>query len=88
MADIRERGAAPVPIHLRDSSYPSSSMLGHGKGYVYPHDLPGHYVEQEYAPDSARSGLYYEPTDQGYENTIRKLMEERKQAAAESESKG
>ena len=42
--------ADPVPEHLRDSSYPGAKRLGHGKGYKYPHDFPGHQVEQEYRP--------------------------------------
>jgi putative ATPase len=78
MEDIREKGPAPVPAHLRDASYPGAQRLGHGQGYVYPHDHPGHYVEQEYAPESARSGPYYEPTDQGYEDKIAELMAKRK----------
>ena len=43
-------GAEPVPLHLRDASYPGARQLGHGKGYRYPHDFPGHVVEQEYRP--------------------------------------
>jgi len=62
MEDVRTRGPAPVPLHLRDSHYPGAQRLGHGKGYLYPHDFPGSQVPQEYAPESARSGPYYEPT--------------------------
>ncbi|HEX6843949.1 MAG TPA: replication-associated recombination protein A, partial [Actinomycetota bacterium] len=40
--------ADPVPSHLRDASYPGARSLGHGKGYVYPHDRPGHHAEQVY----------------------------------------
>ena len=57
----------PVPIHLRDASYPSAKRLGHGKGYRYPHDFPGHVVEQEYRPVRFRGASYYEPSDQGEE---------------------
>ena len=86
LEDIREKGAAPVPMHLRDTHYPASKKLGHGKEYVYPHDFPGHYVEQEYAPESARSGPYYEPSDQGYERAIREMAEERRLTAVEADS--
>ncbi len=86
MDDIREKGPAPVPLHLRDSHYPSSKKLGHGKGYIYPHDFPGHYVEQEYAPESARSGQYYTSSDQGYENAIAELMKLRALSVKEAES--
>lgn len=77
-ADIDTRGAAPVPIHLRDAHYPAAKTLGHGKDYKYPHDFPGSFVEQEYSPDSARSGPYYEPTDNGAESEIRLRMAGRK----------
>ena len=42
--------ADPVPTHLRDASYPGARRLGHGEGYVYPHDEPDHHAEQPYRP--------------------------------------
>ena len=75
--DIAERGAAPVPIDLRSTAYPAAAArLGHGKGYLYPHDYPNGYVDQEYVPESAKSGPYYEPTDHGFEVEIRKRMKD------------
>jgi putative ATPase len=55
----------PVPLHLRDASYRGAKQLGHGKGYRYPHDFPGHAVEQEYRPASVTGRRYYEPSGQG-----------------------
>ncbi|MEX1264013.1 MAG: replication-associated recombination protein A [Actinomycetota bacterium] len=55
----------PVPLHLRDASYRGAKQLGHGKGYRYPHDFPGHAVEQEYRPSSMTGKRYYEPSGQG-----------------------
>jgi len=78
MEDIRTRGAAAVPPHLRDSHYPGSKVLGHGTGYQYPHDFPGSYVPQEYVPEIAKSATYYEPTDNGHEARIKARMEQRK----------
>jgi putative ATPase len=60
-------GADPVPTHLRDASYPGAKRLGHGRGYEYPHDYPGHVVEQEYRPVRFQGNRYYEPSDQGEE---------------------
>jgi putative ATPase len=57
----------PVPIHLRDASYQGASRLGHGKGYKYPHDYPGHTVEQEYRPARFAGRRYYEPSGEGEE---------------------
>jgi putative ATPase len=61
----------PVPLHLRDSSYAGAKQLGHGKGYKYPHDYPGHRVEQEYRPPRYSGKRYYEPSDQGEEGSER-----------------
>jgi putative ATPase len=57
----------PVPLHLRDASYPGAKQLGHGKGYKYPHSYPGHRVDQEYRPEPYVRHTYYEPSDQGEE---------------------
>jgi putative ATPase len=62
--------ADPVPRHLRDASYPGAAKLGHGKGYRYPHDFPGHVVEQEYRPVRFQGKRYYEPSDQGEEGDL------------------
>jgi putative ATPase len=58
----------PVPLHLRDTSYRAASKLGHGKGYRYPHDFPGHVVEQEYRPVRFQGRRYYEPSGMGEED--------------------
>ena len=70
----------PVPIHLRDTSYSGAKKLGHGTGYKYPHDYPGHWVQQEYMPVSIRGHRYYEPSDQGAEAKIRENHERRDRA--------
>jgi putative ATPase len=67
MADAAS--ADPVPLHLRDTHYPAAGKLGHGKGYKYPHDYPGHYVEQEHRPERFEGKRYYEPSDQGEEGS-------------------
>jgi putative ATPase len=55
----------PVPRHLRDAHYPGAKRLGHGEGYRYPHDFPGHEVEQEYRPQRFSGKRYYEPSGEG-----------------------
>ncbi len=59
--------ADPVPEHLRDTSYSGAKTLGHGQGYKYPHDYPGHEVEQVYRPVRYQGTRYYEPSGQGEE---------------------
>jgi putative ATPase len=62
--------ADPVPEHLRDTSYAGAKKLGHGQGYRYPHDYPGHVVEQEYRPVRYRGTRYFEPSGQGEEGGV------------------
>ncbi len=57
--------ADPVPLHLRDTSTPTGRQSGHGKGYRYPHDFPGHFVEQEYRPARFSGKRYFEPSGEG-----------------------
>jgi putative ATPase len=66
-ADVRAGLIGAVPNHLRDAHYPGSKRLGHGKGYVYPHDLPEGIVGQQYAPDEVNGRAYYEPSSHGLE---------------------
>ena len=66
-----ERGVTPqVPPHLRDSHYRGAAALGHGTGYLYPHDFPGHYVQQRYLPEGLEEEAYYKPGGEGEEGTI------------------
>jgi putative ATPase len=61
-------GADPVPLHLKEASgHPGLRKLGYGKGYKYPHDFPGHQVDQEYRPSRFEGTRYYEPSGQGEE---------------------
>ena len=68
-ADVRELRSPAVPRHLRDASYSGAVRLGHGEGYLYPHDHPGHWIAQQYLPEGLRTP-YYHPTDQGGERDL------------------
>ncbi len=70
-ADAKDTTDEPVPVHLRDTAYKGAERLGHGKGYKYPHDYPGHVVEQEYMPPSVRGKKYYIPSEMGNEFKIK-----------------
>ena len=63
-----------MPAHLQDSHYKGSQKLGRGLGYLYAHDFPGHYVEQQYLPDGLVGTTFYEPSDNGYEKQIKAHM--------------
>ncbi len=67
----------PVPAHLRDTHYKGADKLGNGEGYVYPHNMPSHYLKQQYMPDNLEGHTYYHPSDMGAEAKIKKAKEVR-----------
>jgi putative ATPase len=69
-ADLAEAGQQTPPVHLRDASYMGAKRLGHGKGYQYPHDFPGAWIDQDYLPGAMPGQPYYDPTDRGVEAEI------------------
>ena len=71
MNAVRNNVTPPVPTHLQDAHYKGAEKLGHGLGYKYAHAYPNHYVEQQYLPDALVGTTFYEPTEMGYEKTIR-----------------
>lgn len=71
MADVRAGRGGAVPRHLRDAHYPGSRGLGHGIGYVYPHDDPRGVVAQQYAPGDLLGREYYHPSGHGAERPLR-----------------
>lgn len=75
IADVRAGGFGRVPVHLRDAHYAGAKRLGHGKGYVYPHDLDVGVATQQYLPDELRGRRYYEPTSRGVERDISARLE-------------
>ncbi len=70
LEDVEKERAVEVPTHLRDASYGGAARLGHGAGYKYPHDYPGHFVPQQYLPPPLAGKEYYAPTENGYEKEI------------------
>ncbi len=72
---VEQTQNASVPVHLQDAHYKGSAKLGHGQGYLYAHDYPNHYVKQQYLPDALKDEVFYEPTDIGYEKTIKEHLE-------------
>ena len=77
--ELGDRGAGPGPGRralgcatggadpLRDSHYKAAGSLGHGEGYVYPHDDPSGVVAQQYRPEALEGHVYYEPSSHGAE---------------------
>jgi putative ATPase len=66
-ADVRAGRLGAVPAHLRDNHYAGAARLGHGDGYVYPHDTAEGVATQRYAPEPVADRTYYEPSAHGLE---------------------
>ncbi|MHC4199462.1 MAG: AAA family ATPase, partial [Planctomycetota bacterium] len=72
--DIREKEAAPVPLHIRNAPTRLMRELGYGKGYRYDHDEPGHVSAQSYLPEALQGRTYYRPGEYGFEKDMRKRL--------------
>ena len=72
LEDVRSGRTLAVPEHLRDAHYKSAKRLGHGEGYEYAHNHPGHFVAQDYLGAEKR---YYEPGEEGVEKKIKERVE-------------
>ncbi len=70
LRDLERNNAGDVPKHLKDAHYSGASNLGVG-GYLYPHNYPNSYINQEYMPENMRGKEYYKPKDNKYESSIK-----------------
>jgi len=68
--EIKKGYGEPVPLHLRNAVTGLMQGAGYGKGYKYPHDYPGHFVEENYLPAPLQGKRFYLPGEQGYERNI------------------
>ncbi len=69
--DIKMSHNPPVPLHLRNPETKLMRELGYGKGYLYPHNFPGHFVPQQNLPNELKDKRYYRPSDEGFEKEIK-----------------
>lgn len=74
--DVERTRNEPVPLHLRNPVTRLMKGMGYGKGYKYAHEHPGHFVRQQHLPDSLKDKTYYEPSDQGFEQTVAERLRE------------
>ena len=71
MQEVASSGNLPIPSHLQDAHYKGAAKLGHGTGYLYAHDFPNDYVQQQYLPYELSGHEFYRPSGNGYEVKIR-----------------
>lgn len=59
LSDVKNKDTGEIPMHIRNAPVEKMRELGYNEGYLYPHDFPGHYVEQQYLPDKMLGTKYY-----------------------------
>ena len=79
LTTVEHEADSGVPAHLRDANRDAEGF-GHGEGYLYPHAYRDHWVAQQYLPASLMGKVFYEPSDQGYEDSIRVQVARRREA--------
>lgn len=79
LSAIEKEREAEVPLHLRDPSRDKQGF-GHGAGYLYPHSYREHWVAQQYLPGSLQGQVFYQPSTQGFEATIRDRVSQQREA--------
>ena len=68
LEDVQTKDTGEVPMHIRNAVAKGMEQFGYHEGYKYPHDYPGHYVEQQYLPDVMVGTKYYMPDE-----TVKKI---------------
>ena len=71
---VRNTGAAPMPLHLRNAPTTLMADLGYSDGYRYPHDFPHHFTPQQYMPDSLQGNRFWQPADNAQEDKLAERM--------------
>ena len=86
---IKESGALPVPLHIRNAPTQLMKEMGYGKGYKYAHNYKDAYTPQDHLPDELDGQVFYFPTDRGYEKIVKQRLEKWRllKEKAKSESK-
>lgn len=70
LEEVAKTGDLPVPLHLRNAPTSLMKEMGYGADYKYPHDYPGHFVHQQYLPDSLVSAKFWHPADNPTESRL------------------
>lgn len=72
---VEETGTLEIPLHIRNAQTALMKGLGYGKGYKYAHDHEKGFVEQSYLPTELKDEVFYEPSEHGFEKTIRQYVQ-------------
>lgn len=84
-ATVRQGRTGAIPKYLRDGHYASAKKLGNAIGYKYPHNYPNHVVKQQYLPDTLKSEVYFETSENSkYERQLKEVYEKLKNLPPEN----
>lgn len=72
LEDVQTKDTGEIPMHIRNAPIEKMKELGYSEGYLYPHDFPNHYVEQQYLPDKMLGTIYYDGDNCEKKPTIQK----------------
>lgn len=87
LAAVAQAREAAVPTPLKDGNR-DKKEFGHGAGYLYPHAYRDHWVAQQYLPENLQGQVFYQPSTQGYEATLRTQIERRREAQLAAAAEG
>jgi putative ATPase len=73
--DLKESGATDFPRHLQNKHFDGENAEVRGQNYLYPHDYPNHWVEQQYLPDALKDRVYYTPAQNKNEQSAKLYWE-------------
>jgi putative ATPase len=79
LSAVEKEQQQDIPNPLRDANRDKQGF-GHGQGYLYPHSYREHWVAQQYLPAGLQGRVFYQPSEQGYESSIRLQVERRREA--------
>lgn len=73
--EVKQNPNVPVPLHLRNAPTQLMTQLGYSDGYLYPHDYPNHFVDQQYLPDEIKNHRFWIPADNDHERTATRRLQ-------------
>jgi putative ATPase len=75
LAAVQEDKTAPVPLYLRNAPTSLMKELGYSDGYKYAHDFAGHFVDQEFMPESMQGKVFYAPQSNPQEDRLKSYLQ-------------
>ncbi|HQQ50468.1 MAG TPA: replication-associated recombination protein A [Spirochaetota bacterium] len=72
--EVVQQGIHEIPLYLRNAPTKLMQQFGYAQGYKYPHEYPGHFVDEQYLPDAIKELIFYTPSLEGNEKNIRERL--------------